>query len=117
AATPGVTVQQIATDPTYYAPRGSEISMFQIDVLAIPLPCGIQNGDIDTAIYGRIEVLRGANGLLSSTGNPSATINFTRKRPTAVFQGSAGLTVGRWDLRRIDVDLSGTGNTAGSVRG
>lgn len=117
AATPGVTVEQIETDRTYYTARGFDITNFQIDGLGIPLPYGMQNGDIDTAIYERIEVLRGANGLLSSTGNPSATINFIRKRPTAVFQGSAGLTVGSWDLRRIDVDLSGPVNAAGSIRG
>lgn len=117
AATPGVTVEQIETDRTYYTARGFDITNFQLDGLGIPLPYGIQNGDIDSAIYERVEVLRGANGLLSSTGNPSATVNFIRKRPTAGFQGSAGLTLGSWDLRRIDVDLSGPVNAAGTVRG
>lgn len=116
-ATAGVTVEQIETDRTYYTARGFDITNFQLDGLGIPLPYGIQNGDIDTAIYERIEVLRGANGLLSSTGNPSATINFIRKRPTPTFQGSAGLTLGSWNLRRIDLDLSSPLNASGSVRG
>ncbi len=116
-ATTGVTVEQIETDRTYYTARGFDITNFQLDGLGLPLPYGIQNGEIDTAIYQRIEVRRGANGLLSSTGNPSATINFVRKRPTHFFQGSAGLTVGSWNLRRIDLDVSAPLNTAGTVRG
>lgn len=117
AATTGVTVEQVETDRTYYTARGFDITSFQVDGLGIPLPYGIQNGDIDTAVYQRVEVLRGANGLLSSTGNPSATVNFIRKRPTATFQVGAGLTLGSWNLRRIDLDLSSPLNASGSVRG
>ncbi|MFP3409158.1 hypothetical protein SB757_31565, partial [Pseudomonas sp. SIMBA_065] len=45
------------------------------------------------AIYDHVEVLRGATGLLTGAGDPSATINLVRKRPTAEFKGhvSAGL--------------------------
>lgn len=33
----------------------------------------------DTALYDRVEVVRGANGLMTGTGNPSASINMVRK--------------------------------------
>lgn len=116
-ASTGVTVESIETDRTYYTARGFDVTNFQVDGLGLPFTYGLQDGDIDTAIYDRIDILRGANGLLSSTGNPSATINFVRKRPTAEFQGSVGVTVGSWDNYRLDVDLSGPLNSSGSVRG
>ncbi|MFL9608556.1 TonB-dependent siderophore receptor [Methylobacillus sp. Pita2] len=113
----GIKVERAETDRTYYTARGSDITNFQIDGLGVPFPDGLLIGDIDTSVYDRIEVLRGANGLLSGTGNPSATINFIRKRPTSSFQAKVDLTVGSWDKRRIDADLSGPLNAAGNVRG
>lgn len=113
----GVNVEQVETDRTYYTARGFDIVNFQRDGLGLPFPYGIQDGDIDTAVYERVEVLRGANGLMSSTGNPSATVNFVRKRPTSTLQGSARMGVGSWDYRRVDLDVSGPLNGSGSVRG
>lgn len=115
--TTGVNVERVETDRTYYSARGFDVTNFLMDGVGMPFADGNQQGDIDTAIYERVEVLRGANGLLSFTGNPSATINFVRKRPTADFQGDVGLTVGSWDNRRLDVDLSGPLNDSRSVRG
>lgn len=116
-ATTGVVVEQVETDRTYYSARGFDITNFQRDGLGLPLPYGIQNGDLDTALYERIEVLRGANGLASATGNPSATVNFVRKRPTADLRGRAALTVGSWNTTRLDADVSGPLATDGAVRG
>lgn len=117
ANTTGVNVDVVESDRTYFSSRGFDISNFQVDGVGMPFTNGDQLGDIDTAPYDRIEVLRGANGLLSSTGNPSATVNYVRKRPTPTFQASAGLTVGSWDKRRLDADVAGPLNSAGSVRG
>lgn len=113
----GINVEKIETDRTYYSARGFDITNFLTDGLGMPFANGGQEGDIDTAIYDHIEVLRGANGLLSFTGNPSATINFVRKRPSADLQGSVGATVGSWNNRRLDGDLSGALNASRSVRG
>jgi outer membrane receptor for ferric coprogen and ferric-rhodotorulic acid len=115
--TTGINVEKIETDRTYYGARGFDITNFLTDGLGMPFANGGQEGDIDTAIYDHVEVLRGANGLLSFTGNPSATINFVRKRPTADLQGSVGATVGSWNNRRLDADLSGPLNASRSVRG
>ena len=113
----GVQVEKVETDRTYFSARGFDITNFQEDGIGLPFASGLLNGDMDTAIYDRVEVLRGANGLLSSTGNPSATVNFVRKRPTAKLQASAGLTLGSWNLRRVDADLAGPLNASGSLRG
>ncbi|MDO1528166.1 TonB-dependent siderophore receptor [Fulvimonas sp. R45] len=117
ANTTGVNVERVETDRTYFSARGFDVGHFLVDGLGLPLANGAQWGDLDTAVYERIEVLRGANGLLAFTGNPSATVNFVRKRPTADFQGSMGFGLGSWATRRLDMDLSGPLNAAHSVRG
>ncbi|HWU33782.1 MAG TPA: TonB-dependent siderophore receptor [Methylovorus sp.] len=113
----GIKVERSETDRTYYTARGSDITNFQIDGIGVPFQTGLLIGDMDTAIYDRVEILRGANGLLTSTGNPSATINFIRKRPTEEFQAKVEVTVGSWDKRRVETDISGALNEAGTVRG
>ncbi len=115
AGTTGVTVEKVETNRAYYTARGFDITNFQFDGVGIPLTFGLQNGDLDTAIYDRVEVVRGANGLTSSTGNPSATVNFVRKRPTYDFQASTGISYGSWNTRRIDADVSGALNDAKTV--
>ncbi|MFP5394164.1 MAG: TonB-dependent siderophore receptor, partial [Gammaproteobacteria bacterium] len=75
------------------------------------------NGDLDTAVYERVEVVRGATGLTSSTGNPSASVNFVRKRPLATPSAALDLTLDSWDARRLTADLSTPLNASGSVKG
>ncbi|WP_417702835.1 TonB-dependent siderophore receptor [Pseudomonas sp.] len=116
-AVPGVQVQEVETDRTYYTARGFDITNFQYDGISVPFVYGNVEGDLDTAMYERVEVIRGANGLISGTGNPSATVNFVRKRPTLAPQARVDLTAGSWDKRRIDADVSGALNDAGTVRG
>jgi outer-membrane receptor for ferric coprogen and ferric-rhodotorulic acid len=113
----GIKVEQFETDRTDYTARGFDITNFQIDGISTPISYGTNYGDLDLSIYDRIEVLRGANGLLTATGNPSATINFVRKRPTKDFQAKVDLSAGSWDNRRLDADISSPLNADGSVRG
>lgn len=115
--TPGISVERVETDRTYFTARGFDITNFQFDGLGAPMMYKNVQGDIDTAIYDRIEVLRGANGLLSGTGNPSATVNFVRKRPTRETQASVSGTLGSWSHKRLDADVSGTLGDADRVRG
>jgi len=67
-------------------------------------------------LYDRIEVVRGATGLMGGTGDPSAAINLVRKRPGKEFQGAASVMAGRWNHWRGEVDLSTPLNTTGSIR-
>ncbi|MCE6983132.1 TonB-dependent siderophore receptor, partial [Pseudomonas frederiksbergensis] len=69
-----------------------------------------------TAIYDRIEVIKGANGLLSGAGKPGAAINFVRKKPTADFNAHIGASGGSWDNYRSELDVSGALNDSASVR-
>ncbi|THF62053.1 TonB-dependent siderophore receptor [Pseudothauera rhizosphaerae] len=122
-ATPGVTVNQYgpagAGAAQYYS-RGYQINSMQID----GMPTGISSaGGIDllagsdTAIYERVEIIRGSTGLTTGVGDPSASVNFVRKRPTYEPQYSARASYGRWDRRRAEVDVSTPFNESGSLRG
>jgi outer membrane receptor for ferric coprogen and ferric-rhodotorulic acid len=115
--TPGITVEKIETDRTYFTARGFDITNFQFDGLGIPFSSGSQSGDVDLAPFERVEVVRGANGLMSGSGNPSATVNFVRKRPTVMPQARIDLTAGSWDKRRVQADVSGALTDEGSIRG
>lgn len=117
-ATPAINVEKTETDRTRYLARGYDVTNFQVDGLGLPLfTSGFINttGDLDTVFYDRIEVLRGANGLLSGVGNPAATVNYIRKRPTDEFQGYVKAHVGSWSDHRLEADISGRLNE--KVRG
>ncbi|KAB2964708.1 TonB-dependent siderophore receptor [Zoogloea sp.] len=116
-ATSGVTVERVETNRTYYTARGFDITTFQTDGIGMPFAYGNAYGDIDTAIYDRVEAVYGANGLMSSTGYPAATINFVRKRPTADLQAAARVKFGSWGSRRVDGDVSAPLVASGAVRG
>lgn len=113
----GVTVEKIETDRSYYTARGFDIVNFQIDGIGMPLVYGVQNGDLDTAVYERVDVVRGANGLMNGVGSPSAAVNFVRKRPTRDLRASAGFSIGSWNDHRLDAQVSGPLNASGSLRG
>ncbi|WP_180977560.1 TonB-dependent siderophore receptor [Janthinobacterium sp. ROICE36] len=112
AQTTGIQVGQNDTERTRFYARGFGINNLQIDGMARGGNAPLQ----DTILYDRIEVVRGATGLMGGTGDPSATINMLRKRPAKTFQASAGLIMGRWDDQRFEADLSTPLNAEGSVR-
>ncbi len=116
-AAPSVTVEQTESDRTEFTSRGFDINAFEYDGVGMPFVGGLLIGEQDLAEYEQIDVLHGANGLMSGTGNPSATVNFVRKRPTDAFQAQIGTSVGSWDSRRVDVDVAGPLTDSGNVRG
>jgi len=69
------------------------------------------------ALYDRIEVLRGASGLMTGAGDASGAINMVRKKPTAQFQASVEGELASYDERRAMADVSGPLNETGTVRG
>ncbi|HEY8617181.1 TonB-dependent siderophore receptor [Phenylobacterium sp.] len=112
----GVNVEAVETDRTYYNARGFDIKSMQVDGVGLPFTWNVV-GMLDTAGYEKVEVVRGANGLLTGTGNPSGTINYVRKRPTNAFRGEAELTLGSWDRRRGEIDVSGPFSASGQWAG
>jgi len=117
--TPGVSIVTYDSERTEYYARGFAIQNFQYDGIPMRRDSSYSAGNTlsDMAIYDRVEVLKGATGLLTGTGDPGATINLIRKKPTRKFQGEASLGAGTRDTYRTQLDLSGALNAAGSLRG
>ncbi|MGG5291993.1 TonB-dependent siderophore receptor [Pseudomonas shirazensis] len=116
-ATPGITVLRVgvgAENDTYWS-RGFQINNFEID--GVPTSSRLDVTTQNTAMYDRVEVVRGATGLISGSGTPSATINLIRKRPTADVQASITGEAGSWDRYGTGFDVSGPLNDSGNVRG
>lgn len=114
--TTGMTVTSTASEREEYNARGFRVSNIMVDGLAMGHDYDVLgSGTLD--IYDRIEVVRGATGLLEGAGNPSASINLVKKRPTADFRGSVAASYGRWHNRGTTLDAGGPLNEAGTLRG
>lgn len=103
-----------------FSARGFAIDNYQIDGIPIAWEPGANAGETstDTSIYERVEIVRGATGLLTGAGNPSASINMVRKHADSrEFTGNAMVSTGRWDTYKVSTDVSTPLNNSGSVRG
>ena len=120
ANTPGVSITYADSDRAWFKSRGFSISNFQSDGITIDYNGSYSAGEdrFDTAIYDRIEVVRGSTGLLTGSGNPSATINLIRKQADRDdFAGTAELAAGSWNDFRGMIDLQSPLGYDGAVRG
>ncbi|MNR83570.1 Fe(3+)-pyochelin receptor precursor [compost metagenome] len=96
--------------------RGFPVTSYQYD--GVPQTfLGTSYTGYDVAVLDRVEVIRGAAGLLQGAGNPSATVNLVRKKPTHELSGSVAASIGSWDSYRSEFDIGGPLNASGSVRG
>lgn len=114
---PGISMTRSDSNRQSYSSRGFSISSFQFDGLLTPINNFWNFGDTDwdSVIYDRVEVVRGATGLMTGTGEPSASVNFVRKRPLAEPAVSASLSAGTRDHRRATADISTPLTDDGSV--
>nr|BFE89708.1 hypothetical protein GCM10020185_02440 [Pseudomonas brassicacearum subsp. brassicacearum] len=105
----------------YFYSRGFRMSgQYQYD--GVPLDMGnsyvqADSFSSDMAYYDRVEVLRGAAGMMKGAGGTSGGVNFVRKRGQATAQTELSLSGGTWDNYRGQVDTGGPLNDSGTVRG
>ena len=115
-ATPGLRLAAARPANSEFFARGFPITNLMFDGLPTTY-----NADwvatADLAPYDRVEVVRGATGMMQGAGNPSAAINMVRKRPTQAFQASITASAGSWDNYRSELDISGPVNDSGTLRG
>ena len=118
ASAPGISVTRSDSNRYSFSSRGFAIDNFQFDGLASPILGQWNYGstDMDAAIYDRVEVVRGATGLMTGSGNPSAAVNFIRKRPLRDFAASANVSAGSWNYVRGEADLSVPLTENGKIR-
>lgn len=102
----GINVEQYETNRAVFNARGFEVQLTQMDGLGMSNDWGTVVGQMDTFVFERIELIRGANGLLTGVGNASGTINYIRKRPGNVDGGQVQLSAGSWGLLRAALDYN-----------
>ena len=119
-STPGIAVRNYDSERYSFTSRGFEIDNYQYDGIPTSFDTGYAAGEssVDPIIYDRVEIVRGATGLLSGAGNPSASVNLVRKHADSkVFTGSLSASVGSWNNHRVTADLSTPLSTDGRIRG
>ncbi|WP_116810996.1 TonB-dependent siderophore receptor [Steroidobacter cummioxidans] len=117
---PGVSGKLRDSSRHAFSARGFTIDNYQIDGVPMEWSSGGDAGETetDTALYERIEIVRGATGLLTGAGNPSASINLVRKHADSKeLTGVTTLGFGRWNQRNAMVDVSSPLALDGRVRG
>ena len=114
--TTGLTLTKWGGERERFNSRGFQLSNLMVD----GIPVQYDEASLSTGLlsmYDRIEVVRGAAGLMEGAGSPGGSINLVRKRPTETFQGSITAAAGSWDNYRGELDLGGPLNATGSLRG
>ncbi len=117
---PGISARGLDSSRQSFAARGFSIDNYQIDGVPMTWSSGGDAGETQTdpVLFERIEVVRGATGLLTGAGNPSASINLVRKHADSKeLTSSARISAGRWDTYGATADVSAGLNSSGSVRG
>jgi outer membrane receptor for ferric coprogen and ferric-rhodotorulic acid len=118
--TTGVSSNAYDSERVVFWSRGFQIENMSYDGVPIASSLNISSADasLDPSIYERIEVIRGATGLLTGAGSPSANINFVRKHADSrTPQADVSLSYGSWNTQRETVDVSAPLNESGSIRG
>lgn len=117
--TTGVSAFNIDSDRSSYWSRGYLINNYMTDGIPTIVDDIWDFGDTaaDTAIYDRVEIIRGANSLTMGSGYPSASVNMVRKHADSkVLTGSLSAETGSWDKQRYVGDVSVPLNEEGTVR-
>ncbi len=100
----------------YLFARGSQINNYWLD--GLPIGSALQDtGNATASIYERVEVIRGVSGLMDGSGEPGATVNLVRKRPTTEPMAEIAVSGGSHSRYSFSADVSNTLNESGTVRG
>lgn len=113
----GISAKAVDRGRNTLSARGFEITNFQID--GAPFQTGnVGFDETSTAIYERIEIVRGSTGLLNGAGQPSASVNLIRKHADSMARtGEFSLEGGTWNRLAATLDVSTPLNADGSIRG
>lgn len=112
----GVTESTIDADRSNFIYRGFRVDSYQYDgVPGFFDPC--DKTRVDASIFDRIEIVRGATGLLNGMGNPGATVNLIRKKASFVSPfATVALSTASWHNYRATLDAGNALNADGTIR-
>ncbi len=102
-----------ASDGPLFYSRGFLMSVSENGV---PLNTDYYGPGLDTAIYDRIEIIRGPDGLMQGQGQLGGSVNLVRKAPLATQQVKTELSAGQWNNYRSMLDVSTPLLASGAVR-
>ncbi|MBC9249534.1 porin [Pseudomonas alcaligenes] len=117
--TTGISLNRYETNRGQINARGFELNSLMIDGVPTIYEQPWSSGEIfgSLAMYDRVEVVRGANGLMTGAGDPSASLNMVRKRASSKeLKGSVEVSAGTWDTYGSLGDLSFALNEEGTIR-
>lgn len=115
----GVAVNEVDDVRNSFYARGFEIRNTQIDGVPAAWTLAGSNGEtnIDVSVFERVEIVRGATGLLSGAGDPSASVNLVRKHADSTdWTGYVNASYGSWDTWRVSADVGGALTSDGRIR-
>jgi outer membrane receptor for ferric coprogen and ferric-rhodotorulic acid len=114
--TTGISIKNTDRGRNDLTARGFRITNYQFD--GVPMFTGnIGAETLSTEPFDRIEVVRGATGLLNGAGDPSAAVNLVRKHANSkTFTATVEAELGSWNHRAGTLDLTTPLNSDASVR-
>jgi outer-membrane receptor for ferric coprogen and ferric-rhodotorulic acid len=116
AKTPGVTLNKW-DERVYPTARGFSIDYNLYDGMPTYEIADYGASDTDLIIYDRVEIVKGANGLMTGAGDPALGLNYIRKHANSrEFTGTVDLSAGSWNDYRSTVDIQTPLNNDGSIR-
>ncbi|WP_447762144.1 TonB-dependent siderophore receptor [Sphingopyxis panaciterrae] len=114
--TVGISKKDVDRGRSAISARGFEVQNFQLD--GAPFANGnVGFGETSTAQYERVDLVRGAAGLMHGAGDPSAVVNLIRKHANAgELTGHVSLEAGSWNRLYATADVQSPLNASGTVR-
>lgn len=114
--TPGVSLNKW-DERVYPTARGFDIDYNLYDGMPTYSIADYGANDTDLIVYDRVEIVKGANGLMTGAGNPALGINYIRKHANLKeFTGIIDLSAGSWNNYTSSVDIQTPLNSDGSIR-
>ena len=115
----GISVNEVDIGSrTTYRARGFNINNYKIDGLEFNGESGFSGigGTVNMDLYENVTILRGANGLLGGSGDPSATVSLSRKKAQRDFHVISELELGSWRKQRAMGDFNTPLSADGDLR-
>lgn len=118
-ATHGISVSAFDRGRYSFSARGFGIDKVKVDGMDLKINNQWTTGESteNSVLYDRVEVVRGATGLTTGAGDPSASVNLVRKRANStshytILEGG----IGRYGDINTMIDHSQPLNSSGSVK-
>lgn len=112
---PGLSVSYVSARPLFTS-RGREVDRITQNGIVSLHDSYVPSSLGNMAMQDRVEVVRGATGLMQGGGNPSGAVNLIRKRPTHDLQIKGSVSAGSWDDYRLMADVGGPITADGRIR-